>query len=112
MSRKGRETATNRIASLKRRLPADFRVAGRKIYLRPLSATDATPRYCAWMNDAEVTRYTESRYSKTTLSSLKQYLRNTCASPSNFFFAIIESNTGLHIGNIKIDSVVTPFWDH
>src|SRR5205085_6708203 len=33
-------------------------------------------------------------------------------SSSNFFFAIIEKSTGEHIGNIKIDSTVNPFWDH
>lgn len=100
------------MAELKKKLPRDFRVEGQKIYLRPVRLGDATRRYCSWLNDPEVNRYTESRYTRASLSGLKKYISATLRSPSNFFFAMIDKSTGEHVGNIKIDSTVNPFWDH
>jgi len=101
-----------RITKLKRKLLKSFRVTGQKIFLRPLTAEDGNQRYCSWMNDPEVTRYTESRYSHKTVTGLKRYIADANRGTSNFFFAIVEKATGRHVGNIKIESAVNPFWDH
>lgn len=100
------------IPALKKSLKTGFRVEGQKIVLRCVRLADANRRYCAWLNDPVVNRQTESRYVKTTLCDLKKYVGAASKSPGNFFFAIIEKKTGRHVGNIKIDSIVTPWWDH
>lgn len=100
------------IPKLKKSLPANFKVEGRKVYLRPVRMSDVTRRYCAWLNDPVVNRQTESRYVRTSMPDLKKYVAAALKSTGNFFFAIIDKKTGTHAGNIKIDSVVTPFWDH
>ena len=102
----------NDIARLKHNLTKSFRVTGKKVYLRPLTVEDATRRYCSWMNDPDVIRYTESRYSRKTVAGLKRYIVNANRGTSNFFFAIIDKRTDRHVGNIKIESAVNPFWDH
>ena len=100
------------IPRLKKALPPDFRMKGLKVDLRPIRLSDANRRYCAWLNDPEVNRQTESRYAKTTLSDLKRYVGAMLRSPGHFFFAIVEKATDRHVGNIKIDSVITHLWDH
>jgi RimJ/RimL family protein N-acetyltransferase len=101
-----------RIPALKQRLSRDLKIAGKKVFLRPVRPEDATARYLGWLNDREVNRQTESRYEKTTLDDLRKYVGLAIRSPSNFFFAIVEKSSGKHIGNIKIDSAVTGMWDH
>ena len=101
-----------RIPELKKELSSDFRMDGKKIYLRPIREKDATQRYCDWLNDPEVNRYTESRYVETTLADLGKYIGAALRSPGNFFFAIIEKSMDAHVGNIKIDSAISPLWDH
>ena len=107
-----RSLPRSRMARLKRSLPRNFRVEGRNIHLRPIRISDATPRYCAWLNDPEVNKFTESRYQRSTLAGVRKYVAAALKSPSNFFFTITENSTGEHIGNIKIDSTVNPHWDH
>ena len=100
------------LPKLKKSLKPGFRIEGSKVYLRPVALKDATRRYCTWLNDPVVNRQTESRYVKTKMGDLKKYVAASLKSTANFFFAIIEKKSERHIGNIKIDSVVTPFWDH
>jgi len=101
-----------RMAKLKRDLPKNFKLVGKRVYLRPILTSDVNRNYWKWLNDPEVIQYTESRYLKNTLPGLKKYVTAAIQSPSNFFFAIIEKSSRRHIGNIKIESTVNPFWDH
>jgi RimJ/RimL family protein N-acetyltransferase len=102
----------HRMAKLKKGLGPNFKIPGKRIYLRPVRVADATPRYCAWLNDPKVNRFTESRYARSTIAGVRKYVKSALRSHANFFFAIIEQGNGEHIGNIKIDSTVNPHWDH
>lgn len=79
-------------------------ITGNKIYLRKLHETDANEEYLKWLNDYEVTKYTESRFYPNTLESLKNYL-SSINNNYNIAFAIIETTKRKHIGNIKLGNI-------
>ncbi|MBV9462886.1 MAG: GNAT family N-acetyltransferase [Verrucomicrobiae bacterium] len=112
MKKRSPKLPRERYAKLKRSLSPKLRVVGRRVYLRPLTRADATPRYAAWLNDPEVNRFTESKYTRHTVATVRDYIESANRSASNFFFAIVERGTDRHVGNIKIDSTVNPHWDH
>ena len=80
-------------------------IAGDRIILTALDESFVTDRYLRWMNDPEVTRYLESRFSAQTLEGLASFVDRMRASPDNYFFAIVERATGEHWGNIKLGSL-------
>ena len=47
-------------ASAAVRAPAEVRVEGTRIFLRPVRPADVNQRYCDWLNDPEVNRYLET----------------------------------------------------
>jgi len=79
-------------------------IDGQKIYLRLVEAGDANQSYCRWMNDPEVTRYTESRFCTHTVEDIKCYIEKETQSGS-VFLAIIAKESNKHIGNIKIHRI-------
>jgi len=80
-------------------------INGERIYLRPVQVSDANKDYCRWMNDAEVTRYTESRFFGHTLAGIRRYIKDALASKDSIFLAIVLIENGRHIGNIKIHRI-------
>jgi [ribosomal protein S5]-alanine N-acetyltransferase len=71
--------------------------------LRPLEESDITARYLAWFADPDVTRFLEVR--NLTASDSKTYLNAGRASRSYFLYAICLSESGRHIGNLKIGPI-------
>jgi RimJ/RimL family protein N-acetyltransferase len=99
-------------ARLKRVFQNGRKLEGTHVYLRPITLRDAGAAYCRWMTDPIINRFTESRHTRTTFPALKKYVRDTLKNPANIFLAIVESETNLHIGNIKIHSSFGPAWYH
>jgi len=59
-----------------------------------------TPRYVGWLNDPEVVRYSEQRFTTHTLESCRAYLESF-AGTDNLFLALIADPEPLgHIGNM------------
>lgn len=79
------------------------KVVGEKIYLRPITMDDITERYCAWLNDPEVNKYLETRSS--TMPELEEYVREKIENPDILFAGIFDKETGLHIGNVKLEPI-------
>lgn len=73
------------------------------LFLGGLAIDDVGDDYVEWMNDIEVTRYTEQRFHKTTLDDITSYLEKMAQSPSALFYGIYE-NSKL-IGTIKLDGI-------
>ena len=86
--------------------PGDF-LEGERIYLRRVRPEDVNETYCKWMNDPEVNKYLESRFSSHSLETLKEYVRSKLGDEKNAFFAIILKKGDRHIGNIKIGPIDT-----
>ena len=77
---------------------------GKNILLRKLSVDDISIDYLNWMNDYEVVKYTESRHTVHTMESLKDFVIHV-NNENNYCFAIIDKQSGKHIGNIKVGNI-------
>ncbi|MDP1997520.1 MAG: GNAT family N-acetyltransferase [Gallionella sp.] len=77
-------------------------ITSERLLFRPLSQHDVTERYVSWLNDPEVNRYLEIRFSHHTLESCSAFVAATNADPTSHLFGIFDRSCGLHIGNIKI----------
>jgi RimJ/RimL family protein N-acetyltransferase len=78
---------------------------GDRLYLRGVELADATDRYVAWMNDPEITKYMESRFSRYGHDDLRAYIAAMRAKPDTLFLAIVLKNRDRHIGNLKLGPV-------
>ena len=76
-----------------------------RLLLRPVELTDANETYRSWMNDPAVIQYTESRFQSYSLEQILDYVRSVQADSGSRFFAIVEKESGKHIGNIKIGHI-------
>ena len=83
----------------------DSFLAGNKICLRPIRASDINRKYLSWLNDAEVTRYLETGQFPVTKKDLEAFYIGIKKSKTDVMFAMIEKKTGSHIGNIKLGGI-------
>lgn len=95
---------TKNKTSSKKPLANDF-LAGKKICLRPITASDINRKYLSWLNDAEVTKYIETGQFPVTKKDLEAFYNELKKSKTDVMFAIIEKKTGSHIGNIKLGGI-------
>ena len=80
-------------------------IEGKRIYLREVRILDVSEDYCQWMNDPDVIRYTESRFTPQSTEKIQAYVRRESENPDSVFMAIIEKEHDRHIGNIKIHRI-------
>lgn len=80
-------------------------IDGKRIYLRGIRPQDAEGDYCRWMNDNEVTRYLESRFTPHSVQSIASFITQVNESSDSVLFAIVVRDGNTHIGNIKIGSI-------
>jgi len=73
------------------------------ISIKELTAQDVSPDYCAWLNDAEINRFLETRHSTHTPESALAFVKAMQESGDNILFGIFAG--GRHIGNIKIGGI-------
>ena len=77
----------------------------KRIFLRGIEAKDLNERYLGWLNDSEVNRYLETRFSPETEESIYSYWKKHHNDSSSPWFAICLIKNSLHIGNIKIGPI-------
>lgn len=82
-----------------------FIFTGPNITLRRVAITDVNAAYVRWLNDPEVTRYLETRWTAQTFESVEAFVRRAVRSDDDHLLAIIENFTSQHIGNLKIGPV-------
>jgi [ribosomal protein S5]-alanine N-acetyltransferase len=76
-----------------------------RLVLRDVVPADATERYAGWMNDADVTRYMETRFSRHSVDGLRAYIAGMQRKADTLFLAIVLRDGNIHIGNIKLGPV-------
>jgi len=86
-------------------MAGEKQLRGNKLLLRPIQISDCTERYLSWLQDAEINKYLETRWTEQTLDRIQSFLASKIESESEYLFAIIEKETSQHIGNIKIGPV-------
>ena len=74
-------------------------------YLRKISIDDCDENYLKWMNDPEINKYLESRFTTHTIDSLKDFVNSMNNSENNVLFAIVDKESDTHIGNIKLGNI-------
>ena len=82
---------------------------GSLVILRPLERTDLNERYLSWLNDPEVTRYTETGTFPSTAEDLDNYYRSVTGSKNDVMLAVVDKKSGRHIGNVKLGPI---HWVH
>ena len=82
---------------------------GALVLLRSLERTDLNERYLGWLNDPEVTRYTETGTFPSTSEDLDNYYRSVTASRNDVILAVEDKKSGQHIGNVKLGPI---HWVH
>tara|TARA_B100001057_G_C22461622_1_gene799078 strand:- start:75 stop:590 length:516 start_codon:yes stop_codon:yes gene_type:complete len=78
-----------------------------KIIIKKLNLKDVNNRYLDWMNDLEVTKFTEQRFKKHSLSDIKKFVKEKNNSKTEYLFGIFinQKSTLIHIGNIKLGPI-------
>ena len=71
--------------------------------LRILLPYQVSNCYVEWMNDYEVTKYTEQRFEKTTRSEIELLLAKMLNSSTDLMYGIFLS--GEHVGTIKLGNI-------
>ena len=71
-----------------------------RILLKVLRPNDVSESYVDWLNDYEVTKFTEQKYFRHTLESTKAFVSQKFNSEVDLLFGIFLDET--HIGNIKL----------
>lgn len=64
---------------------------------------DVSERYVSWLNDYEVVKYTEQRHHTHDLESVREYVRSTSESKTDWLYAIMLGTE--HVGNLKIGPI-------
>ncbi|MDZ4677670.1 MAG: GNAT family protein [Oligoflexia bacterium] len=82
-----------------------MKLLGEKLYLRPVALSDVGERYHRWMNDPEVTKFLEVRFSPQSLNDVRSYVEKMISKKDEPFFAICVNETHEHIGNIKLGPI-------
>ena len=78
---------------------------GKRIYLRPMRKRDINKKYLSWLNDAEVTKYMETRFRKPSFKDLENFYKRLKNSKNNAMFTIVTRLKDEHIGNIKLGNI-------
>ena len=73
------------------------------LYMRIIDINDVTSEYLSWLNNYEITKFTEQKNIKHTIKSLETYVLEKFNSKNNFLFGIFNFNR--HIGNIKLGPI-------
>ncbi|MBT5497450.1 MAG: GNAT family N-acetyltransferase [Alphaproteobacteria bacterium] len=70
-----------------------------------MEEADANSHYARWMNDSDIVRYTESRYTTHSIDGIHDYIAAMRRDPDSLLLAMETKNDRRHIGNIKIGPV-------
>ena len=81
---------------------------GEKTRLRALTKADISEHYLAWLNDPDVLRHRGPKAYPSTLAELKCYVESI-PRRGDLVLAICERDSGRHIGNIALNTVL---WIH
>lgn len=74
-----------------------------QVYLRAITLSDVNEYYVGWLNDKAIIKGLMISNTTTTIESLREYVESNIRNPEVYMYAIVEKQTDLHIGNIKID---------
>jgi RimJ/RimL family protein N-acetyltransferase len=85
-------------------------IVSRRLVLRPLAADDVTPAYVAWLNDPQVNRWLEVRFSPQTAESVADYVATKDAAwERSRHLGVFDEGGTRHVGTVTLPSID---WKH
>jgi len=75
----------------------------KNIFLRNLEFADCTEKYANWLNDEEINKYLETRFTVQSIEIIKIFVTDINNSTDSYLFGIFVDTQ--HIGNIKIGPI-------
>ena len=78
---------------------------GEKVVLRPVEKADLDGLYAEWINLQESDVYTEHSQFPHSRRDLELYLENRTTSQNHIWLAIVERESGRHVGNIELSDI-------
>jgi ribosomal-protein-alanine N-acetyltransferase len=82
-----------------------MRIEATRIYMRTLGDQDCTAEYLSWLNDPEVNRYLETRFSLQSMDTIRDFVRTVNGKKNELLFGIFLKDGNHHIGNIKVGPI-------
>ena len=73
------------------------------INLKTLFMDEISEVYVSWLNDYEVTKFTEQKHCQSTLETVKDYVNQLYFSENDLLFGIYYDE--LHIGNMRLGPI-------
>lgn len=83
----------------------NIRLEGEKVVLRSISEDDVTQRYLNFLNDKEVSKFLDAGRKEHSIDDLKSYVKEKISKEDCVFLVVMDKESGLHIGNIKIEPI-------
>lgn len=80
-----------------------FEIKKKELFIRCLKPKDISEEYIGWLNDIEITKYTEQRFFKHGYKTIQSYIENKYSSNLDLLFGIFYKS--MHIGNIKLGPI-------
>jgi len=84
---------------------------GDSIYLRQIEVSDCNDNYVKWLNDPDVNKYLETKWSEQNLDTIRSFVETQRENTNSILFAIVFKSNNMHIGNIKIGPI-HPYYHH
>jgi RimJ/RimL family protein N-acetyltransferase len=78
---------------------------GETVILRECRENDCNTIYLSWLNDPNVNKYLETRWTEQTLEKIISFVSEIHKSDHSILFAIIYCDNNTHIGNIKLGPI-------
>jgi len=79
-------------------------VEGEKIIILPFYKELITNRYVNWFKDEKINYYLQYQGEETTLDDIRTYVHDLLSN-GHYFFAVLDKETKLHIGNVRIEII-------
>lgn len=74
-------------------------IEGASLKLRPFTGADISPAYLGWLNDPEVTRFSNQRFHRHDAESAQAYLAGFAGGPG-LFLLVTEQGSGRPVGTL------------
>lgn len=74
--------------------------------LKELRPVDVSQKYVEWLNDYDITKYTEQKYQQHCIESTKNFVREKYSSSNEILFGIFINQN--HVGNVKLGPISWP----
>jgi RimJ/RimL family protein N-acetyltransferase len=86
-------------------LPPKIILRNEVCVLEPFGHKDVTQDYVDWLNNPNINRYLESRFSLHTINSVLIDVNPWISCPYTFFYTIRCPNSNKHVGNVKLGPI-------